>query len=154
MNGAALVVLELQAPRRHGSGKFGQGKEGTISSFNLGFGFGAWKASLTCAGFVERTEEFLKTGLTGQFFVVVAPDVWKRRLGCTASHSGPDTDYERRKARDAMSIKVAQALDPAVDFRPIERSPEARVPSADKACARLIAEYGRACILGIRRDQK
>ena len=124
---ADLIIIEKQAPRRHGSGKFGQGKEGTISSFTAGFGFGLWLGAMQARG---------------QKVQIVEPLKWKRDMGVLASHSGADTQYARRKAADAKSIEVAQRLGPEIDFRPLERSPKAKTPSPDKAVSYLLARYG------------
>lgn len=132
-----LVVLEKQAPRRHGSGKFGQGKEGTVSSWTNGFGFGLWVGCLTSAGFSEENKTLL----------IVEPLTWKRRMGVLASHTGEDTHAARRKAADKRSVEVAQRVGPGIDFRPTERSPGARVESPDKACAYLLAQYGKSILL-------
>ena len=133
-----LVVIEKQAPRLHGSGKLGAGREGTVSSWTNGFGYGAWRMALAAAGFTEGHN------IQGVNEVVeVSPVTWKSSMGALASHSGVDSHAARRKSANEATLRVAQRLAPEVDFRPLERTPGARVPSPDKAVSFLLARYGQ-----------
>ncbi len=152
-----LVVLERQAPQRRGSGKFGQGKEGTIASWTNGYGFGAWCAALVAAGFEEITEEELKECILGSHIsvqttscvVIVEPAVWKRRMGAISHHEGEDSRGARKRANDLKTIEVAKRVDPNLDLLPHERGGGTkRADSPDKAAAFLIAVYGQRWILG------
>lgn len=161
--GVRLVVLEEQAPRGHGTReqlKLGQGREGTKHAFTLGFGFGAWQAALWAANFGKADEQWVREtfascaraasprDLNG-FFVVVAPRVWKPRMGAlVSSYSGEDTHQARRKAANEQTIAVARRLDPSLDLLPVERGGGTkRSPSPDKAAAFLLARYGADWIL-------
>lgn len=157
-DGVRLVALEAQAPRRHGKHQ----KEGTISSWTNGYGFGCWETALVAAGFAKADDEAslmpdgrdhkavtgMSYGASCSFYVIVEPRVWKSRMGCIAHHEGEDTHAARRKAADARSIEVATKVDPSVDLRPLERAPGARTPSPDKACSVLLAHYARWIISG------
>jgi hypothetical protein len=146
-HGIPLVVIEEQAPRRHGTVK-----EGTVVSFVLGYGFGLWEASLVAAGFQRAlVDDVIPAALArgeGPFYLIVNPNVWKRRMGCIADHQGEDTHAARRKATNAKSIEVAQRVDPSVDYRAVERTPGARTLCADKAVARLLCAYGQWILRG------
>lgn len=163
-SGVRLVLLEEQAPRGHGTKeqiRFGQGREGTKHAFTLGRGFGAWECALAGAGFMQAKDDadarFLVTSMTKEGFfarnpcyLIVPPDVWKRRMGATVvSHRGEDTHHARRKAANARTIEVAKRVDPRTDFRALERTPGAKTDSPDKAASRLIAEYGLRGVLGV-----
>lgn len=141
-DGVALVVIERQAPQRHGSGKFGAGKEGTQSSWTNGFGYGLWIGVLAAAGF------------SGVRLLEVEPLLWKSSMGCLAGgFSGEDTHHARRKAAAAKTIEVCRRVDPGLDLLPVERTGRGRVPSPDKAVARLLAEYG-AFLMKVRGEDK
>lgn len=137
--GAQIVVLERQAPQRRGTSK-----EGTWSSWSNGFGFGLWTAALVAAGF-KRCDE-TQVPAEGGVYVVVDPQVWKRRMGAIATHRGEDSKHARRKSADEASIRAARAVAPQVDLRPLERAPGARTPSPDKACSLLMAVYAMALL--------
>ena len=151
-----LVVIEQQAPRRHSNIR-----EGTVSSFTLGFGFGLWRGALAAAGFrptgdrahgeVDSWEGVSRE--TGPWVVSVQPQTWKARMGCLAHPSGEATHGARRKLADAATIKAAQQVDPLCDFRPTERSPGAKVPSPDKCVSLLLATYGLRWILGEKEQE-
>lgn len=108
-NLAVFVVLEKQQAFP---------KQGSVSNFTTGFGYGIWRAMLTFAG-ISVTE--------------VRPQAWKKALGLAGV---PKAD---RKAR---SIEKAQQLYPMVDLRPLEQKPGARKPSHGKAEALLLAHFG------------
>lgn len=156
--GVHLVALEQQAPQRRGSGKFGMGREGTISSWTNGYGFGAWEACLVAAGFARSSEEEVRDngGHWSPFpsiYVVVDPLAWKRRMGAVAHHRGEDARGARKRANDLRTIEVAKRLDPSIDFRAIERGGGVkRADSPDKAAAYCLARYARDWILGGKQD--
>lgn len=157
--GVALVVLEQQAHRGHGTReqlKFGIGREGGHQTFTLGFGFGAWQTALVAAGYERPTivEASYLNRPGARWYVIVEPRSWKAAMGAVGFHRGEDTQAARRKANDAASIKAALAVQPGLDLRPLEKSPVARVPSPDKAVSRLLAEYGLRRLLGCAKEMK
>lgn len=93
-------------------------RESGRSAFTLGVGYGGWLQALSAAG--------LKV-------VEVEPQTWKRTLGLPGDKA--------RKGRKAKAVALAARLYPAVDLRPRERAPGARVSSSDKAEALLIAHW-------------
>jgi hypothetical protein len=143
---ADVVILEQQAPRRHGSGS--AGREGTVSSWTNGYGFGLW------VGILRARSREASVNRALAYLVIVDPNIWKRRMGALASHKGEDTQHARRKSADQASIKIAQRLGPQIDFRPVERASESRVPSPDKSCAFLLACYGMALLKGKAQEEK
>jgi hypothetical protein len=70
--------------------------------------------------------------------VIVEPEKWKPVWGLTKDK--------------AMSIAKAQFLAPAVDFRPLERSPKARVPDHNKSEALILAKHGFRLLKGEKSD--
>jgi hypothetical protein len=147
-DGVRLVVIEQQAPQRHGAQK-----EGTVSSWTNGYGFGAWIASLYAAGFVRVDEATVKRADEGTLtpcFVIVEPLVWKRRMACvSSSHAGEDSHAARRKAANARTVEVARRLAPAIDWRATERGGGTkRSDCPDKAASFLLARYATDWILG------
>lgn len=90
-------------------------KNGALSSFSTGFGYGAWQGLLT--------------GLAIPF-EVVRPQQWQREM----------FEGMNRSDTKACSATVAQRLWPAVDWRATQRSKKAHDGLTDAAC---IAEYGR-----------
>lgn len=147
----SLVVIEKQAQRAHG-GKKGQAlrKEGTKSSWSNGFGFGLWLGILASHGFTEKAGTL----------VIVEPGVWKRRMAAmVTSHTGEDSDYQRRKAANEATVvaacrvlmrerpEIGSEIDALIYLRATERKSKASSPSPDKCAALLLGVYGMRYVL-------
>lgn len=157
-SGVRLVVIEEQAPRAHG-----KVKEGTVSSWSNGYGFGLWEMALVAAGFVRAPDaRTARASVTGdesvlptpvRAYLIVPPSGpggWKPAMGClVTTHRGEDSHAARRKAAAQKTIAVAKHVDPSVDYRAVERTPGAKVDSPDKAVARLLAEWALRGVLGV-----
>lgn len=124
--GVRLIVIEQQMPFP------GKGvkcyvchkpkyQQGVASTFETGKGFGIWLGVLAMVGLPVR---------------VVLPQEWKGPLGL---------DADKQK-----SIDKAQQLRPDIDFRPLERTPKARVPDHNKCEAFLLAITARRLLQGAK----
>jgi len=114
--------------------------QGGVSNFTTGFGYGLWIMALTAAGVPFETAH---------------PATWKGSLGLLppprkgASKLPKKEQVKHRAARrlesKARAIARVLSLFPGYDLRPSDR---ARVPSADKAEATLLATLARRSARG------
>lgn len=98
-------------------------KQGAVSAFSTGYGYGLLTMSLQ--GRVPYTE--------------VRPSDWKKSMGLAMPREKNLSAAVRKKRLKAKALREAQRLFPDFDFLPTARS---KKPNADLAEAVLIAVYG------------
>lgn len=131
-SGVKLVTLEHQQPF---------GREGRVSCFSHGFGFGSLQACLVCAGF--SPSERPSMGKKPSFWIVL-PNEWKRLLELPSVPKHMNSK-EKKKAAKEYAVELAMEMFPTFDLR---KSKRGRVPSPDKSEALLLATCGHILTKG------
>lgn len=120
--GVKLVILERQQPA-HSQGP--GGNNAVRASFGIGYGYAMWQTALVMAGVPHE---------------IVAPGVWKKRMGIAVPSSFGDQKARQKEAK-RRSVTLCQRMHPEHDLRwnPGHHSSK---PSHDQAEAILLADYG------------